>query len=65
MERYWVERVQPGARAPAMAASTSAVDVTDRYQRARLLLSEQMYGAGFQSSGAGGTSQGEARPCLA
>lgn len=42
MERYWVQRVEsPG----------TASDLTDRYQRARLLLSEEMYGAGFQSSG--------------
>ncbi|MCB9763872.1 MAG: TauD/TfdA family dioxygenase [Alphaproteobacteria bacterium] len=38
MTRYWVRRT-PGA------------DLADRYQRSRLLLSEEMYGPGFQSSG--------------
>ena len=37
---------------PRARAEHPAPDLSDRYQRPRLLLSEQMYGAGFQSSGA-------------
>lgn len=47
MERYWVERAGPIPDPEARAAA----DLADRYERTRLLLSEEMYGPGFQSSG--------------